>query len=118
VATVDALTLCSAGDALAQLFLQEKDSKSAQSELGHAIQRLERELQSSSGPQARLDPQIAGALSFDPPSLRPPGFALFAAEGVQVEDEPGSPPASPVASPPGSPNSRASKAESEKPPAE
>ncbi|CAL1159132.1 unnamed protein product, partial [Cladocopium goreaui] len=34
VATVDALTLCSAGDALAQLFLQEKDSKSAQSELG------------------------------------------------------------------------------------
>ncbi|CAE7632524.1 unnamed protein product [Symbiodinium pilosum] len=79
VQTVDALTLGSAGYALAQLFLQESDSRSAQKELGCAIIRLERELGkvATAGPQARLDVQTAGAVSFDPPSLRPPGFALF-----------------------------------------
>ncbi|CAE7214873.1 obg [Symbiodinium natans] len=79
VQTVDALTLGSAGYALAQLFLQEGDSRNAQKELGCAIIRLERELGkvATAGPQARLDAQTAAALSFDPPSLRPPGFALF-----------------------------------------
>eukprot|EP00434_Breviolum_minutum_P008563 symbB.v1.2.007554.t2/scaffold432.1/size246310/4 len=113
VKTVDALTLCSAGDALAQLFLQENDSKSAQRELGYAILRLERELGAPSGPQARLDPPIASALSFDPPSLRPPNFALFQADqGLPPENDvppPESRPASPA-----SPSSRVSKAVSEK----
>jgi len=113
VKTVDALTLCSAGDALAQLFLQENDSKSAQRELGYAILRLERELGAPSGPQARLDPPIASALSFDPPSLRPPNFALFQADQGLTPENDVPPPESRPASP-ASPSSRVSKAVSEK----
>eukprot|EP00930_Biecheleria_cincta_P076561 TRINITY_DN6376_c0_g4_i1.p1 TRINITY_DN6376_c0_g4~~TRINITY_DN6376_c0_g4_i1.p1 ORF type:complete len:3084 (-),score=609.55 TRINITY_DN6376_c0_g4_i1:253-8580(-) len=103
VQTVDALTLGSAGFALAQLCLNEKDSASAQKELALAIVRLERELANAAtpGPQQRLDPQVAAALSFDPPSLRPPRFALFQKTSedtehseqdvVQAGVEPGSP---------------------------
>ena len=69
--------------------------------------RLERELQNRVGPQARLDPQVASALSFDPPGLRLPSFALFSEPDAvaRVVEEPFSPPASP----PGSPRSRVSE---------
>lgn len=103
VQTVDALTLGSAGFALAQLCLKERDSASAQKELALAIVRLERELENAAtpGPQQRLDPQVAAALSFDPPSLRSPMFALFQKgsedagdleqDSAQAVVEPGSP---------------------------
>eukprot|EP00931_Biecheleriopsis_adriatica_P060541 TRINITY_DN36370_c0_g1_i1.p1 TRINITY_DN36370_c0_g1~~TRINITY_DN36370_c0_g1_i1.p1 ORF type:complete len:3594 (+),score=919.56 TRINITY_DN36370_c0_g1_i1:56-10837(+) len=103
VQTIDALTLASAGYALSQLFMEEQDSRSAQRELGLAIVRLEKELADAStpGPQARLDGQTAAALSFDPPSIRSPNFALFqstpeAEAGSALTDAtPGSPQGSP-----------------------
>jgi len=124
VQTVDALTLGSAGYALARLFLQESDSRNAQKELGCAILRLERELAkvATAGPQARLDAQTAGALSFDPPSLRPPGFALFSkaltspspeGQGSQDAEEPERPktPGSPASRVQDSPRETASDAD-------
>ncbi|CAE8582958.1 unnamed protein product, partial [Polarella glacialis] len=131
VQTVDGLTLGSASYALAQLFLQENDSKTARKELGLAIARLEKELADAAmnGPQARLDAPPGAAVSFDPPSVRSPSFALFqdvkqapgsAGATVALEDKKVEAPASPKTprgpdSPPASPRSPSlKKAESEK----
>jgi hypothetical protein len=79
VLAVDGLTLASAAFGLATLFIQANDSRSAHLQLGMAIVRLENEVLHSSalGPQPQLDRPSAAAISFDPPSLRPPNFAFF-----------------------------------------
>jgi hypothetical protein len=79
VHAVDGLTLASAAFGLARLLMQENDSRRASVELGMAIVRLDNELVRSSclGPQPQLDRPSASAVSFDPPSVRPPHFALY-----------------------------------------
>jgi hypothetical protein len=79
VQSVDAITLGSAAFALAKLFMKVNDGKSAQSELGKAINRLEGEIAEpwTQGVQPKYNQPVASVVSFDPPSLRSSDFAFF-----------------------------------------
>ncbi|CAK0875808.1 unnamed protein product, partial [Prorocentrum cordatum] len=85
VQAIDGMTLAGAAYAFSRLQLQAHEKRSGKAELARAIERLERDLATTTSPGPRAADQrvceVSACVSFDPPSLRPPSHALFDEEG-------------------------------------